>query len=285
MDRSAFRSEFQRMAEANGVHLVHKVDAIADIAAQHEGSTAFANIFAGSTKNTFLLVTSGATYALRMTLFGGTHVDWVVDHAELTSPAWHRRSKANGYVLDELVLPRRGGTDSFWFGFNDPRGAASASRDIVKHNCEVAAQQVNDASGDRGGEPSGGLVFDPQGPEEAAGAAKEAYLHGDFLEAFKCSVVAVDRLHDFYVFEQFRNRQPSPADAWIVNGLTSALGAARACDNRADVRENVRTATHRLRTIATAIEQAGGNSVLFRAALDRLSADAPDVDVSDIFWS
>jgi len=121
----------------------------------------------------------------------------------------------------------------------------------------------------------------PESPENAGVAAKDAYDHGKFLKAFDLSIVAVDRLHHFYVFEQFRGRQPSPGDTWIVNGLTAALGAARVQDSEADVHERVCTATHRLHTIASAIERAGGNAALYREALDRLAEYAPDVEISD----
>jgi hypothetical protein len=94
----------------------------------------------------------------------------------------------------------------------------------------------------------------------------------------------VDRLHDFYVYEQFRNRQPSPGDAWIVNGLVSALGVLRDQNPNADVADAVKEATHRLRTITTAVEGAGGNATLYRGGLDGLARYAPDIDVSDVFW-
>jgi hypothetical protein len=127
--------------------------------------------------------------------------------------------------------------------------------------------------------------FDPQGPEKAASAAKDAYNEHDWARSFELYVKAVDRLHDFYVYEQFRNRQPSPGDAWIVNGLVSALGVLRDQDPTADVAAGVKEATHRLRTIASALEAAGGNATLYRGGLDGLAQYAPDVDVSAVFWT
>lgn len=128
-------------------------------------------------------------------------------------------------------------------------------------------------------------AFDPQGPEKAASAAKDAYYAHDWARSFELYVKAVDRLHDFYVFEQFRNRQPSPGDAWIVNGLVAALGVLRDQDPSADVAAGVKEATHRLRTISSALEAAGGNATLYRGGLDGLARYAPDVDVSEVFWS
>lgn len=131
-----------------------------------------------------------------------------------------------------------------------------------------------------GGSP---FTFDPQGPEKSAAAGEQAT---DPAEAFAHYVKAVDRLHDFYVYEQFRNRQPSPADAWIVNGLVKSLALLRLQQRDPDVvREGVTEATHRLRTITTALEGAGGNAVLYRSGLDGLAREAPDVDVSEVFWS
>jgi hypothetical protein len=133
--------------------------------------------------------------------------------------------------------------------------------------------------------PTSMPAFDPQGPEKAASAAKDAYNEHDWARSFELYVKAVDRLHDFYVFEQFRNRQPSPGDAWIVNGLVSALGVLRDQNPTADVSVGVKEATHRLRTISSALEAAGGNATLYRGGLDGLAQYAPDVDVSDVFWS
>lgn len=55
-------------------------------------------------------------------------------------------------------------------------------------------------------------------------------------------------------------------------------------DANADVRDGVREATHRLRTIPTETDKAGGNSTLYRRILDGLAQYAPDVNVSDIYW-
>lgn len=128
-----------------------------------------------------------------------------------------------------------------------------------------------------------GIIIDPAGPEEAAQEAATAYRQQQFSGAFRKSVVAIDRLHDLYIFENFRNRQPSLNDAWIVNGMTSALGAARALDPVLDVRSGVREVTHRLKDIARAVEDNGGDATLYRNALAQLSLYAPDVDVSDVF--
>jgi hypothetical protein len=103
--------------------------------------------------------------------------------------------------------------------------------------------------------------------------------------AFERGVKGVDRLHDFYVFERFRNRQPSEADAPIVGCLLDSLRLLRERDSQCDVRDGVVEATHRLRTISTATDGIGGNSALYRQGLDGLAALAPDVDVSGVFWS
>lgn len=131
---------------------------------------------------------------------------------------------------------------------------------------------------------AGGIQFDPQGPEKAGAEGQAAFTSARYLEAFVLYVKAVDRLHDFYVFESFRNRQPSPQDLWIVEGLVASLDAARTAQPGVDVREPVREATHRLRTIASACDRAGANATMYREGLDGLARCASDVDVSDIFW-
>jgi hypothetical protein len=282
VDRDAFETEFARMSQANGIYLGGRRAKMMDVVFAREDDPDFLNIFAGSQRNEYLLVTGVSSYRLRIKI-GGVRAQWIVDHDDLVGEAWHRRGTARGYVLDEVVLQHRGGTESFWMGFNDPRGPAGAAREIAKHNCETAARQINDAC-EEDAVPSG-ITFDPKGPEKAAGEARDAMQSGDYEAAFARSVVAVDRLHDFYVFEEFRNRQPTPADAWIVNGVCAALSAARASNSQVDISAGVRTATHRLRTISSAIERAGGNSALYRGALNDLAGCAPDVDVSDIYWS
>jgi len=132
-----------------------------------------------------------------------------------------------------------------------------------------------------------GMQFDPRGPERALEEAMDAAARRpqDWARAFERCVKAVDRLHDFYVFEQFRNRQPSAADEPIIHALTYSLRALRGNDPHRDLREGVKEATHRLRTISTAVDRSGGDSTLYRSGLARLAEAAPDVDVSEVFWS
>jgi hypothetical protein len=145
------------------------------------------------------------------------------------------------------------------------------------------SRPVEGGSGQRAASPV--LEFDPQGPERALGEARRAIARGDYPAAFERSLKAVDRLHDFYVFEQFRNRVPAPADDPIVGCLTESLGRLRQQQPYCDVREGVVEATHRLRTISTAVDSAGGDSARYRRGLDMLARLAPDVDVSEVFWS
>ena len=284
VDKAVFQSEFYRMSQANGIFLVSKFDAIFKLVNGHEEDAIFCNIFRGKPKDGYLLVTTGASYSIRAKLFG-VRCDWIVDHTDLIANVWHRRGLAGKYIVDQVVLSHRNGTASFQMGFNDPGGTAGTMREIAKVNCETAVLQINDARSaqDSATPPGQMIVFDAKGPEKAGADAKEAYDCGHFLKAFQISVIAVDRLHDFYVFERFRNRQPAISDSWIVNGLIEALAAARARDKRADVVEGVRTATHRLRDIVMAINQAGGNPTLYMIALNELAELAADVDVSDIY--
>jgi hypothetical protein len=128
--------------------------------------------------------------------------------------------------------------------------------------------------------------FDPEGPELALEEAMDAAARRpqDWATAFERCVKAVDRLHDFYVFERFRNRQPSTADEPIVNALTQSLRYLRSQQPRLDVSDGVKEATHRLRTISTAADGAGLDSSLYRQGLQLLAQAAPDVDVSNVLW-
>ena len=111
---------------------------------------------------------------------------------------------------------------------------------------------------------------------------QESYGCSDFGTALFFYQKSIDVLHSNYLFGQMRNRQPSPADAWIVNGYTSSLGASLVMHPAAPVDESVREVTHRLRTIATASEQVGLPSQLYREALKLMAQYAPHVKLDDI---
>ena len=135
-------------------------------------------------------------------------------------------------------------------------------------------------------QPSGSpFTFSPTGPDEMAKAADNLYGNQRFAEALDQFARAIDMLHTLYLFENMRQRQPSPADAWIVDGYTSSLGATLAIDRSTDVEESVRTTTHRLRTITTAAERVGLPAQLYREALDMMRGYAGHVDVDDILWA
>ena len=102
---------------------------------------------------------------------------------------------------------------------------------------------------------SSAFEFDSRGPERALSEARQAIERGHYPAAFERSVKAVDRLHDLYVFEQFRNRKPTAADDPIVGFLAESLGRLRQQQPYCDVGDGVVEATHRLRTISTAVER------------------------------
>lgn len=127
--------------------------------------------------------------------------------------------------------------------------------------------------------------FDPKGPDSIASHAQDLYGHQHFAEALEEFGRAVDLLQTLYVFEKMRQRQPSAADTWIIDGYTSALGATLAVNAQADVTESVRTTTHRLRTISTAAQRVGAPAQLYLDGLDLMRQYAPRVNVDDILWS
>lgn len=135
--------------------------------------------------------------------------------------------------------------------------------------------------------PSGPVAspfsFDAHDPERVAKEAKLAYGTQQFAEAMRTYERAIDLLHTLYLFDNMRQRQPSPADAWIVDGYVNALGAALAMDAATPVEASVRTVTHRLRTIATACDHVGAPSQLYRNALAQMAVDASHVRVDDVF--
>ncbi|MFZ6005563.1 MAG: hypothetical protein ACOYXM_16695 [Actinomycetota bacterium] len=155
--------------------------------------------------------------------------------------------------------------------FRRDRGARAAEAARRESESAVAARDAM-------------FSFDTSGPEKATDEARQALQSGDSGHAFERSVKAVDRLHDFYVFERFTHRQPSPTDEPIVATLIESLERLREDHPNASVRDGVMEATHRLRTISTAIDDVGGDSTRYRRGLDDLARLAPDVDVSGVFW-
>jgi len=111
---------------------------------------------------------------------------------------------------------------------------------------------------------------------------QERYGYGDFGTALFFYQKSIDVLHTNYLFGQMRNRQPSPDDAWIVDGYTRSLGASLAMHPAAPIDSSVREVTHRLRTIATACERVGLPSQLYREALQLMAQYAPHVKLDDV---
>jgi hypothetical protein len=91
-------------------------------------------------------------------------------------------------------------------------------------------------------------------------------------------------LHTNYLFMEMKSRQPSPADAWIVDGYLKSLGVSLSMHPEAPVADSVREITHRLRTIASACQRVGIADQLYMNALDTVGRDAAHVNVDDIYW-
>jgi hypothetical protein len=119
-------------------------------------------------------------------------------------------------------------------------------------------------------------------PENFGEAAKVRYEHQGFGVAAVLYGKAVDSLHTQYLVLNMQYRQPGPADTWIVDGFTTAVGASLSMHSAAGLDEEVREATHRLRTIATMCERVGAPSFLYRNALDQLASNAPRVKIDDV---
>lgn len=122
-------------------------------------------------------------------------------------------------------------------------------------------------------------------PETMGRGGKERYANSDFGTALFFYGKSIDMLHTAYGFAAMEHRHPGPADAWLVDGFCSSLGAALSTHPNAPVDETVRAVTHRLRSIRTTCDRAGMSSKLYRDALDTIERYAPHVRVDDIFWT
>lgn len=128
------------------------------------------------------------------------------------------------------------------------------------------------------------FAFDPRAPERHGALGEERYGHQGFREALDHYGRAIDMMQSLYISESMRNRQPGVADAWIIDGYTSSLGATLAMDRTADVTESVRSVTGLLRSIVTACERVGVPSTLYRDGLESIGEYASHVNVDDVFW-
>lgn len=124
------------------------------------------------------------------------------------------------------------------------------------------------------GYSEGPIRFRLSGPEDAARESETLYGDRRFREAFSWSVVAVDRLHDFYVFDQFKNRQPSLNDAWIMNGLVNSLGVTISMDRSVQIQSELDTARHRLQDIIGVCTQSGFDPTIYKNALRQVDYEA-----------
>lgn len=122
-------------------------------------------------------------------------------------------------------------------------------------------------------------------PETMAAGGEEHYGVADFGTAMFFYAKSIDMLHSAYGFSQMAGRRPSPADLPIVDGFTSALGAALETHPAAPVSYCVREVTHRLRSISTECDRVGASSDLYRSGLETIAVTAPHVSVDDVLWT
>lgn len=170
----------------------------------------------------------------------------------------------------ELERSRRSGTSA-------PPEVASSPEFDVPH--ELSGTQWADESRAR----AQSLASRIEGsPENYGEAAKVSYGRQGFGVATVLYAKALDLLHTQYVVLNMQHRQPGPADTWIVDGFTAAVGASLAMHPDAGLEDEVREGTHRLRTIASMCERIGASSFLYRNALDQLASNAPRVKTDDI---
>lgn len=276
MGSETFQEDMENGARRNGLLLSREDAIVRAIAPAPEES--FVNIFGGSPSRDreLLLVTSLATYFVHRGTFN-VKTKWMVRHEDLVEVAPQRGVAPGGYVVDVVILESGTQVREFQVGFSLSSPDAEVEREIAASNAQTAAQEIAEvAVALRSRQVPGGkstnapFSFDPAGPEEAAQAAQLAYGSREWTKALALYVKSVDKLHDFYVVEEFKNRQPSPGDAWMVQGISKSLGVIKEVEPDADIMSLVLEACHRLSTICVAVEGAGGNPVLYKRTLDEV---------------
>ena len=117
-------------------------------------------------------------------------------------------------------------------------------------------------------------------PETFASAGSQASENQEPGVALFYYQKAIDLLHTLY--DQFQRRQPSPADAPIIEGYLRTLRSVLDVHPNADVSASVREVTHRLRVISSSCERVGYASSLYRDALLELPLIAPGVSLEGL---
>ena len=122
-------------------------------------------------------------------------------------------------------------------------------------------------------------------PESMAAGGQQRESHGDVGAAMYFYVKSIDMLHTAYGFNQMQSRQPSRADALIVDGFCGVLEATLSRHPGSPVAEPVREVTHRLRSISTSCKAVGVDPAIYLRALERIARATPDVRIDDVLWT
>jgi hypothetical protein len=121
-------------------------------------------------------------------------------------------------------------------------------------------------------------------PETIAAGGWQRLQAQDYAAALFFFQKAIDLLHSLYVINERRRRRPTERDLPVIDAYLDTLAAIRDERPTAPVASSVQEVTHRLRTIATACQDAGLDPSRYIVALTRLGQIAPDVDVSGTLW-
>lgn len=111
-------------------------------------------------------------------------------------------------------------------------------------------------------------------PESMAEPAKVHYGYQNFGVAMFFYGKSIDMLQTAYGFSGMADRQPSPADAWIVDGYVSAIGAGLSMHPDAPIGESAKTTIGLLQNIASECERVGAPPQLYSDAAERIAFEA-----------
>lgn len=113
-------------------------------------------------------------------------------------------------------------------------------------------------------------------PESMAGPGEEHYGHQNFGVAMFFYGKSIDMLQTAYGFFGMGDRQPSPADAWIVDGYVRSIGASLAMHPQAPVGDSAATTLGLLRDIAGECQRVGVSHQLYSDAAEQVALEARD---------
>lgn len=281
MSESDFLQAVRHAAERNNVHLPKDKKLLPIIQNDLRAGSTVRNVYKGPDGTSFLILTTwGVTLA--ESHLGGPRLAWSVPHSEIKGARANRRIGPGGSMVMDVIVSTPQQDHAFTVGL--AMQDEQFRYEVMQQNAEIVADEITQVSEEVASSPapagsgsgfppsgSGGFTppsFSPQAPEENAQKGYECLNAGNVIDALEHYTMAINMLDTLYRFEGMRTRQPSPADAWIVDGYVAAL--ERAISFSPTAASAAASVVGQLQAISAECRRVGAPSALYDGAVLRL---------------